>query len=88
MIVEIPGRDDLRIEGTSLDWEVQTAIKNGKQAGEWKSTNYFPTLDSAIEFVYERKLKEDDKVLFPADVVSECRKLKNSLVREVRKAVG
>jgi len=88
MIIEIPGYEDLRISGENLDWQVQSVLKGGKSAGEWRATNYFPSLEYAIAFVYEKSLRDMDKELGYAEIPDACRKVKNELVKAVKKAVG
>lgn len=88
MVIEIPGYEDLRISGDNLDWQVQTVAKGGKSAGEWRASNYFPSLEHAIAFVYEKVLRDMDKKLGYTEVPDACRKVKNELVKAVKKAVS
>lgn len=86
MVVKIPGRDDLRIVGEDLDWQVQKKHLKGKQAGEWYTTNYFTSLDHAILFIYESILRRSRKNVDLKEALEECRKVKESLSRAVRRA--
>lgn len=89
MVIQLPEWDGWRIEGKDFSWEVQQQRKNGKQAGEWNATNYFPTLESAIGYAYERTLRESPKsIVAIREVHIECEKTKSRLLKAVKKAVG
>ena len=91
MVIQLPEWDGWRISGEALSWEVQQQARNGKDAGKWYPTNYFPSLDSAIGYAYERTLKEcgmGHTVDMMREALVQCERVKSSLLREVRKAVG
>lgn len=88
MIIEIPGRDDLRICGEGTDWQVQSVYKNGKRAGEWFGTNFFSGAEFAVGFVYEKLLRDKDAAIQVGDLPNECKRVKEDLMKSVRKAVG
>lgn len=88
MIIEIPGRDDLRISGEGNDWSVQSVIKEGKSAGGWRPSNYFAGLEHAIAFVYEKVLRDMELETDIEGAVKECAKVKKSLLNAVKKAIA
>lgn len=89
MIVQLPEWDGWRVSGEGMDWQIQVQIRKGKKAGQWEATNSFPTLDSAIGFAYERTLRKNGLVTDDLrEAEGECRKLKDSLLKAVRKAVA
>ena len=88
MVINIPGRDDLRIVGERNDWQVQSTVKKGKTAGEWRGTNFFPCIEHAVANVYERVLRESNGEMDLSGAVKECERVKRSLVSAVKKAVA
>ena len=89
MVIQLPEWDGWRISGESLAWEIQVQKKNGKKAGEWNAVKWFPSLDSAVACAYEKALKENGLVTDDLrEAEKECRKVKDSLLKAVRKAVA
>ena len=88
MVIQLPDWDGWRIYGESLAWEIQVQQKKGKKAGEWNAVRWFPSLDSAVACAYEKALKENGLVTGDLrEAEKECRKVKDSLLKAVRKAV-
>ena len=78
----------MRISGEGIDWQVQTTHKKGKSAGEWYGRYFFPSLEHAVGKAYELALMADEKNVGLADVPAECARVKESLLKAVRKAVA
>ena len=90
MIIQLPEWDGWRIAGEEGDYQIQVYQKSGgKDNGErWKATNYFPSLESAIGYAYERTLRESPKTIAAIrEVHVECEKTKSRLLKAVKKAV-
>ena len=90
MVIQLQEWTNWRIAGNGRDWEVQRLIHNKKtNADEWRGTNFFPRLDFAIAFAYERALRESDFNATNAyELVKECRRIKDELIAAVCKAVS
>lgn len=85
MVIQLPEWNGWRIEGKEMDWQVRKLTEKG----EWRPTNFFPSLDAALSFAYERALRESEGDFSDLkDVAAECAKLKASLLKAVRKEVG
>ena len=86
MVIQLPEWDGWLIEGSGLDWQVRKRKKRKGGGYKWEATNFFPTLDSAVAFAYERTLKESGLVTDDLrEAEKECRKVKDSLLKAVRK---
>ena len=90
IVIQLPEWDGWRIAGSDNDWQMQVYKENGGKANgpRWVGTNFWPSLDFAIGSAYERTLREcgkDFKSL--EELVDECRRVKDELVKAVRKAV-
>lgn len=88
MVIQLPEWRSWRVSGSGREWEVQRLVLNKKtNAGEWRATNFFPQLEFAIAFAYERALRESGvEALTAADAVGECRRVKDELLRAVKRA--
>ena len=88
MVIQLPEWDGWRISGDRNDWQIQTVQKDGKNAGEWRGIKYFNALEWAVNAAYEKALKESPLVASTLEGASaECKRIKDSLARAVRKAV-
>ena len=78
-------RNGWRIAGTDMDWQIQRQTKSGKRKGDWYATNYYSSLEFAMEKAYEMTLR-DSKAFASEflDALEECRRVKRELVSEVR----
>lgn len=86
MVIEVPGCK-FRIGGSGIDWQVQYPW-NGKDGGtQWKGKYFFPSLEFAVAKAYELALMDKADTVDMAEVPAECRRVKDELVAEVRKAV-
>ena len=91
MIIQLPEWDGWRISGERLDWQMQELINDARAEGgkRWKGTNFWPSLEYAIGAAYERTLRESGKKLDgPNEWLDECKRVKDALVKAVKKAVG
>lgn len=86
MIIEIPDCK-FRISGESADWQIQYPRKR-KDGEIWEGKYFFPNLDTTIAKAYELALRESPAKVDLKAAADECRKVKESLVRAVRKAVA
>lgn len=86
MVIEIPGCK-FRIKGSGVDWQVQFPVKERKDgSGDGYASKYFfPTLESAVAKCYELALRGSNAKVELKDVADECRKVKDELVKAVRK---
>lgn len=88
MIIKLPEWTDWRIEGSDLDWQIQKVVHR-KKGDTWEGTNFFPSLDAALSFAYERTLRESKATAVEIrEVLGECEKVKARLLRAAKKAVG
>lgn len=89
MVIQLPEWDGWRISGEALSWEVQKLVRK-KQGEVWEPTNYFPSLDAAIGYAYERTLREcgmGHTVDMMREALVQCERTKSSLLREARKVI-
>ena len=85
MIIKLPEWDGWRIAGSGIDWQVQKFIKR-KDGEQWQATNYYMSLDSALAAAFERTLREsNEKAETVREMKKECKRVKDALLREVRK---
>ena len=89
MVIEIPGCK-FRIKGTGTDWQIQYPTKERKDGkGEpWVGKYFFGSLAYAVDKAYELALRESDCEIDISGLPDECRKVKDSLLRAVRKALS
>ena len=88
MIIQLPEWKNWRIEGAENDWRVKS-LNKGKDGETWTPTNFFPSLDAALSFAYERTLRESKATAVEIrEVLAECEKVKARLLRVAKKAVG
>lgn len=88
MIIQLPEWEDWRISGEKLAWEVQKVVHK-KQGDVWETTNWFPSLDAALGYAYERSLREKNtRIELIREVHIACEKTKSGLLREAREALG
>ena len=88
MIIQLPEWKDWRIAGGNLDWQIQKVVHK-KQGDVWEATNFFPTLEAAIGYAYERTLRESPKsIAMIREVHIECERTKSHMLKAVKKAVG
>ena len=80
MIIGFCEKDDMRLEGKSLDWEYQVKV-NGKSGdgSSWYSRNFFKTIDAALAF----SCGKAGGAVEVKQVLAECRKVKTQLLRAV-----
>lgn len=91
MVIQLPEWDGWRIVGEDHDWRLQVYEPSGGKDGgpRWRGANFWPDLESAIGYAYERTLRESPKSIAAIrEVHIECEKVKSRLVDAVRKAVG
>ncbi len=89
MLIELPEWTGLRIEGDDGEWQVQRKYEKGKNAGSWYTTNFFPSIEHAIGFAYEKSLRKSAKKAETIEsAMGECRRVKDELIKAVRKAVA
>ena len=87
MVIEIEGCD-FRISGSDTDWQVQYPWTDKKGEVQWKGRYFFPSLDFAIAKAYELALRESPAKVDIKQASAECAKVKDALIRAVRKAVA
>ena len=88
MIIQLPEWKDWRIAGSNLDWQIQKVVHK-KQGDVWEATNFFPNLESAIGYAYERTLRESPKsIAMIREVHIECERTKSHMLKAVKKAVA
>ena len=89
MIIQLPEWDGWRIAGSGIDWQIQKLCKRKDREDTWEGTNYFPTLESAIGYAYERTLRESPKsIVAIREVHIECEKTKSRLLKAVKKVAS
>ena len=89
MVIQLPEWTKLRIVGSESDWEVQRQYEKGKNVGEWHATNFFPSLEHAVGFAYEKSLrKSPTKAETVDEMKAECKRVKDELLEAVEKAVS
>lgn len=87
MIIEIPGCK-FRIKGAGAEWQVQFPQSRKDGSGDGYAGKYFfPSLDFAIAKAYELALCDSTENVELKDAAEKCRKVKDELVKAVRKAV-
>lgn len=86
-VIQLPEWDGWRIAGNDREWQIQRRSE-GRNGVEWRGTNYWPSIEYAVGFAYERTLRELGEEFESLDLfVAECRRVKDELVKAVRKAV-
>ena len=70
MVVQLPEWKRWRISGEGLAWEVQE-LHPRKDGDTWDATNYFPSLEGAIGYAYERTLRESAETAGGMDAMAE-----------------
>lgn len=86
MIIEFPDCK-FRISGESVDWQIQYPRKR-KDSETWEGRYFFPNLENAIAKAYELSLRESGNTVDVRALPGECRKVKESLLRAVRRALA
>ena len=88
ILIQLHEWENWRIAGEDKELQIQRLV-DGKNGAEWRSTNYFATLDGAVAFAYERTLRESPLVTDSLDdVLKECERVKKALLKAVKKAVA
>lgn len=90
-VIQLPEWEGWRIADSDDGmWEVQEfEEKGGRGEPRWRAVNFFPTLDAAIGYAYERTLRESPKSIAQIrEVHIECEKVKSRLLKAVKKAVA
>ena len=83
MIIQLD--EKTRISGDSLDWRVEALIKDKKNGEYWQGKNYFPSLEHALQFAFEKKLKKSSRLALSLDdYVDELNRCKNEILAAIR----
>ena len=83
-VIQLPEWSDVRIAGSGNDWQIQTLRPNG----DWRGTNFYSQLQYAVGEMFERTMRDKDKnAKEPNEWFEDCKRVKDSLVRAVKKAV-
>ena len=85
MIIEIPGCD-FRIKGDRLEWQIQYEVKRSRSENTWEGRYFFPALEHAVSKAYELALASSPDVVDISTAVRECRRVKDELLRAVKRA--
>lgn len=76
---------NFRINGVGTDWQIQYRQKrNGEEF--WNGRYFFPSLDFAISKAYELMLIKSSATVDVQGAVEECKRVKDALVKAVRRA--
>lgn len=82
MIIQLD--EKTRISGTNLDWSVEI-LRKGKNGDYWKGTNFFPSLEYALQFAFEKHLKSSTAVAATLDdYVDELNRCKSEILAAMR----
>ncbi len=83
----IPINDRYRIKGDKYQYMVQKyepwTDKEGKLREEWHSTQYFTSVSSAVQWLYEMRLRTSD-----AETYAEVLAKSDELIRELTGALS
>ena len=86
MIIEIPGCS-FRVCGEKLDWQIQYEVNRKTRENTWEGKYFFPSLEFAIGKAYELALMEDANTVDISSIQNECSRVKDRLVKAVKKAI-
>lgn len=88
MVVEIPGCS-FRISGEACDWQIQYEHERKNATNTWEGKYFYPHLDLAVAKAYELALRESKVVATTfKEMQDECKRVKDSLLKAVKKAVS
>lgn len=89
IVIQLPEWDGWRIAGSDNDWQMQVYEEHGNKDGSprWRGTNFWPSIEFAVSYAYERTLRESGKHIKSMDgLLDECARVKDELIAAVRKA--
>ena len=88
-VIQLPEWKGWRIAGNDKEWQIQRLHSvNDDGVERWMPTNFYPALEHAVGYAYERTLRESPKKAVDIrEVRDECERVKARLVKAVRKAV-
>lgn len=82
MIIQLD--EKTRISGNARDWSVEK-LRTRKGVEEWQGTNYFPSLEYALQFAFEKQLKSSTAVAATLDdYVDELNRCKGEILAAMR----
>lgn len=82
MIIQLD--EKTRIFGNSAEWVVEK-LRTRKGAEEWQGTNYFPSLEYALQFAFEKQLRSSTAVAATLDdYVDELNRCKGEILAAMR----
>lgn len=82
MIIQLDQKT--RISGDSLDWRVEK-LNKGKNGEYWQGTNFFPSLEHALQFAFDKKLAKSDRIAATLDdYVDELNRCKGEILAAMR----
>ena len=82
MIIQLD--EKTRISGNARDWSVEK-LRTRKGAEEWQGTNFFPSLEYALQFAFEKQLKSSTALAATLDdYVDELNRCKGEILAAMR----
>ena len=82
MIIQLDPKT--RISGDSIDWRVEK-LTNGKNGEKWEGKNFFPSLEHALQFAFDKKLAKSNRITATLDdYVDELSRCKGEILAAMR----
>lgn len=82
MIIQLDPKT--RIFGNSAEWVVEK-LRTRKGVEEWQGTNYFPSLEHALQFAFDKKLAKSGRIAATLDdYVDELNRCKGEILAAMR----